>query len=211
MKKIIMPIITFIIVMMSSFCYANPVAVGDYEASAFTMFKDAFGETGSFLIGLVFTIVMCIVIISVYYKALDLKNKPENKNRAIIISVITCLAFVGAFTSLIIQKNKKPYDVVYNVNAAPIIAYNSRFLAYEGKNKGASEIRTFMNMVNAHNYNIEEKNVYGEFNVSGDVVKIENVRDSKYYTVSDFIYDVNNNGCVIGCTITQQNAYEPNN
>ena len=97
------------------------------------------------------------------------------------------------------------YDTTKSMPSVAVHAYNYRYLQYEGTNRSASDVMSFIRMVSAHNLNDEEIAKYHEFEIKG-INTVTDIISKKWYTIDDFVYD-NDLRVVIGCTITEQDSY----
>ncbi len=135
----------------------------------------------------------------------------DNASKALVMAgaILIAVMLISLGVLLFNRGQQIADDAGKNINAVAINAYNSRFTAYQGKNKSASDTRSFIEMATAHNNNVEEKGVYGQFTISGNYKTSDKISSSKYYTITKFTYD-SNSGAVKGCTISQQSGYEAN-
>lgn len=97
MKKSFLIVIMIISIIFNSIVIANPVVIGDYGFSVFSLIrKHWFLSLG---IGVFLTILMVIYIFKTVKKALDVEKYPENYKRyktiMIIIIIIVTLSFLS--------------------------------------------------------------------------------------------------------------------
>lgn len=140
----------------------------------------------------------------------------DNASKALVMAGAILIAVM--LISLGVLLFNRAQDIANNatggVNASLVQAYNSRYTAYEGKNKGASQTRNLIHMVEAHNKNTEEVGQYGQITFSGNYSTAGAISDSKYYTIGVTIGGGNGTNASVGSvssiTISQQANYVNN-
>ena len=75
----------------------------------------------------------------------------ENASKALIIAGAILLAIVIISLGLIVVNNSRSVTDNTNLNAQEIEAFNNKFMAYEGQNKTAAQIKTLKQVVIASN------------------------------------------------------------
>ncbi len=180
MKKIGL-IGVMLVFLLNSFVYANPVVVGDYDASVFTMFERQIGKNGSFALGFVLTIIMCAITLIIIYRAFDIKNKPENLKRLKITFTFVMLLFIGGLALLGGQKYNAEHR--WNIVSMPEIPnrdlFNQALFVYFSKRTTSQQVSNLVDKVNAINQTSNDHNVSI---VTNEIIEFDEIAKQYLFT-----------------------------
>ena len=120
----------------------------------------------------------------------------------VIVLVTLVVAAIVVVAGLVVYRNISNGVDTSKIDIVKANAYNSKFLAYEGRDKNASEVRALLNHVKLQNGDEAKKAVYGEIEVRG-ISTLEEIRDGRSYVICDFTKDLLS-GYINGFTIKEQ-------
>ena len=128
-------------------------------------------------------------------------EKPKLIPKWAIVLFTLIIAGMVALAGFMVYRNITGPDTS-KIDKVKAAAYNEKYLAYEGKDKNASEVRALLNHVKIQNGDEAKVAVYGEIEVRG-IASLEEIRDGRTYVITDFTKDVLT-GYVNGFTIKEQ-------
>jgi len=125
----------------------------------------------------------------------------DNASKALIMAGAVLIAvLIVSLGVYLLNLNKPMVDVtVSQVDLKAIQSYNYKYTKYEGYDKSASEVIALINLVEQHNKNINETDLYGTITISG-VSSKSAVVNTKKYTIMVNTYD--SRGIIVGINIS---------